>query len=83
MQFEIKNKPDYASLHIVLGTGDAVVTEAGAMMGMSPGLKMETNMKGGLLAAAKRAVSGESVFLNTYTATEEGQRLLEGDLRKH
>jgi uncharacterized protein (TIGR00266 family) len=75
MQHEIRNKPDFASLHIHFDEGDSVVTEAGAMMGMSPGLKMETNMKGGLMAAAKRAMSGESVFLNTYTATEGGQRI--------
>jgi uncharacterized protein (TIGR00266 family) len=75
MQHEIRNKPDFASLHVELAEGEQVVTEAGAMMGMSPGLKMDTNMKGGLLAAAKRAVSGESVFLNTYTATADGQRL--------
>ena len=49
MQFEIRNKPDFASLHVFLDEGEQVVTETGAMMGMSPGLKMETNMKGGLL----------------------------------
>lgn len=75
MHHEIRNKPDFASLHITFDEGDQVVTEAGAMMGMSPGLKMETNMKGGLMAAAKRAMSGESVFLNTYTASESGQRI--------
>jgi uncharacterized protein (TIGR00266 family) len=75
MEFEIKNSPDFASLHVVLAAGEQVVTERGAMMGMSPELKMETNMKGGLLGAAKRALGGESVFLNTYTATGDGQRL--------
>ncbi len=75
MQAELRNKPDYTSLHIVLASGEKVVTEAGAMMGMSPGLKLETNMQGGLLGAAKRALGGESIFLNTYTATADGQRL--------
>lgn len=75
MDVAIRNRPDYASLHFVLASGEAVVTEAGAMMGMDPALKMETNMKGGLLGAAKRALGGESVFLNTYTATGDGQRL--------
>ncbi|MFT4625200.1 MAG: hypothetical protein ACI8PZ_003866 [Myxococcota bacterium] len=75
MQFEIKNQPDFASLHVVLDAGEQVVTETGAMMGMSPGLTMETNMKGGLMAGLKRAVGGESMFMNTYTATESGQRL--------
>jgi uncharacterized protein (TIGR00266 family) len=75
MKHEIRNKPDYASLHVLLDEGEAVVTESGAMMGMDPALKMETNMKGGLLGAAKRAMSGESVFLNTYTSTGDAQRL--------
>ena len=75
MQHEIKNKPDFASLHIHFDKGEQVVTESGAMMGMSRSLKMETNMKGGLLGAAKRALGGESLFLNTYTAEAEGQRL--------
>ena len=75
MQHEIKNKPDYASLHIVLANGEQVVTEGGAMMGMSSGLEMKSNLQGGLMAAAKRALGGESIFLNTYTATEDGQRL--------
>ncbi len=75
MQFALRNKPDYTSLHVVLQTGEKLITESGAMMGMSPGLKLETNMQGGLLAAAKRALGGESLFLNTYTATADGQRL--------
>ncbi len=44
-------------------------------MGMSTGLSLETNMKGGIMGAAKRALGGESLFLNTYTATEDNQRL--------
>jgi len=75
MKAEIRNRPDYASLHIELDEGEQVVTETGAMMGMDPALKMETNMKGGLLGAAKRALGGETVFQNTYTATGPAQQL--------
>jgi uncharacterized protein (TIGR00266 family) len=75
MEFEIRNKPDYASLHVTLDTGEAIQTETGAMMGMSPKLKMETNMKGGLMGGLSRMIGGESVFQNTYTGTEDGQRL--------
>jgi uncharacterized protein (TIGR00266 family) len=75
MKHEIKAKPDFASLTVHLDKGEQVVTEAGAMMGMSGGLTMETNMKGGLLGAAKRALGGESLFMNTYTADEDGQRI--------
>ena len=75
MKHAIHNKPDFASLHVWLDSGEQVVTEAGAMMSMSGDLELETNMKGGLLGAAKRAIGGESVFMNTYTAKSDGQRL--------
>ncbi len=75
MRAEIRNRPDYASLHVEIDAGEQVITEPGAMIGMDPALKLETNMKGGLLGAAKRALGGESVFLNTYTATGPGQTL--------
>ncbi len=75
MRFDIRNRPDYASLHFELEQGEQVITEAGAMMGMSAGLDMKSNMTGGLLGAAKRMVTGESLFLNTYTAKSNGQRL--------
>ncbi len=75
MKTEIHNAPDYASLHVWLDEGEKIVTEPGAMMGMDPALKMETNMKGGLFGAMKRMVGGETVFLNTYTSTGEAQRI--------
>jgi uncharacterized protein (TIGR00266 family) len=75
MQHEIRNKPDFASLHLTLDSGEQVVTEAGAMMGMTGGLTMETNMKGGLGGAFKRALGGESLFLNTYTSGGDGEQL--------
>lgn len=75
MQHEIKARPDFASLSVSLDEGEAVVTEAGAMMGMTGGLKMETNMKGGLMGGLKRVMGGESLFMNTYTAESDGQRI--------
>ncbi len=87
MKTEIRNQPDYASLHVWLDDGESIVTESGAMMGMDPALKMETNMKGGLFGGLKRMVGGESVFLNTYTSTGEAQRIdiapsTPGDMRE-
>ncbi|MCP4868084.1 MAG: TIGR00266 family protein [Proteobacteria bacterium] len=75
MRHEIHNKPDFASLHVFMDKGDQIVTEAGAMMSMSTDLDLQTNMKGGVMGALKRAVGGESVFMNTYTAEKEEQRL--------
>ena len=75
MEANIRNRPDFASLHLVLANGEQILTETGSMMGMHPALKLESGMKGGLFAAAKRALAGESFFVNTYTATGDGQRL--------
>jgi len=88
MRHEIHDAPNFALLEIVFeAPGESVVAEAGAMVAMSPELRMETNLRGGVLAAAKRSMlGGESLFQNTYTATGGAQRLYlaapaEGDLR--
>ena len=47
--------------------GQTLVTESGAMSWMSPNMHMETHA-GGLKKAFGRIFSGESVFLNEYTA---------------
>ncbi len=48
--------------------GQTVCTEHGAMCWMSPNMQMESNMGGGLKKAFGRLFSGESIFLNEYTA---------------
>lgn len=75
MKHRIKNKPDFASLHVALNRGEQIVTEAGAMIAMTRGLEIETQLQGGVLGAAKRALGGESLFLNTYSAADDAQQL--------
>lgn len=75
MKFEIRNRPDFASLHLELGPGEQIVAESGSMMGMSAGLDMKSNLKGGIMGAARRALSGESLILNTYTSANGQDRL--------
>ena len=67
MQYEIKGG-SFPFVVMSLAPGESVITEAGGMSWMSPNMKMDTNMKGGLLGGLGRAFSGETVFLNTYTA---------------
>jgi len=55
-----------------LENGEKLVTERGGMAWMSPNIKMDTNMKGGLMKGLGRALTGESVFLNTYTCNGNG-----------
>lgn len=48
--------------------GQTLCTEKGAMSWMSPNMKMETNTGGGLKKIFGRMFSGESIFMNEYTA---------------
>jgi len=51
--------------------GQTLCTESGAMSWMSPHMKMETNTGGGLKKMFGRMFSGESLFMNEYTAQGE------------
>ena len=42
---------------------DEVRAEAGAMMYMTPGITMDTQMQGGLMGGLKRMMTGESLFI--------------------
>ena len=50
-----------------LAEGEKVITEGGGMSWMTPNMKMETNA-GGFGKAFGRLFSGESLFMNHYTA---------------
>ena len=50
-----------------LQPGETMITESGSMAWMTPNMKMETSA-GGLGKAFGRLFSGESIFLNRYTA---------------
>ncbi len=52
--------------------GEGLMTESGAMSWMSPNMHMDTNTGGGLKKVFGRMFSGESIFMNEYTA--EGGR---------
>ncbi len=55
-----------------LESGETMITESGAMAWMSPSMKMETTSNGGLGKAFGRMFSGESLFMNRYTAQGKG-----------
>lgn len=58
-----------------LEKGEAVFTETGGMSWMTQGIKMETNTNGGIMKGLGRALSGESIFMNTYTAEKDGTEI--------
>ena len=48
--------------------GQTLCTESGAMSWMSPNMEMQTNTGGGIKKVFGRLFSGESIFMNEYTA---------------
>ncbi|MCZ7538323.1 MAG: TIGR00266 family protein [Anaerolineae bacterium] len=55
------------SLEIRLQRGEAVFTESGGMAWMSDGIDMKTSGRGGIGKSLGRVLSGESLFMTTYT----------------
>jgi uncharacterized protein (TIGR00266 family) len=76
MQVEIQYRPSYALAAVSLDPNESIQAEAGAMVSMSPGMAIVTEARGGLMRALKRSIlGGESFFLNTYRAPEQGGRI--------
>jgi uncharacterized protein (TIGR00266 family) len=74
---------DMQFVEVELDPGEMVVAEAGAMMYMTPGIEMETKfgdpskqgegLMGKLLSAGKRVLTGESLFMTTFTCQGSGK----------
>jgi len=58
---------DMQAVVITLDPGEIVQGEAGSMMFMEVGIEMNAEMQGGLVGGLKRKLSGESLFLTTFT----------------
>ena len=74
MKFEIKNQP-FTVLTLHMEQGESIKCQSGAMAWMSPGIQMETRT-GGLGGMFKKALVGESLALNHYTAAQAGELTL-------
>lgn len=67
MNWEIKGG-NLPVVEVQLQPGEAVKCEAGAMLWMNQFMKMDTTSGGGIGKMFGRAISGESLFQNIYTA---------------
>ena len=63
------------AVEFTLNKGESLYTQSGAMTWMSTNISLETNTKGGVMKGLGRVFSGESLFMNTYTATEDNQKI--------
>ncbi|MGI0115367.1 TIGR00266 family protein [Zooshikella sp. RANM57] len=65
LSFKIEGKPDYSFVTVQLPANQTIKVEASAMATMDTHIEMKTKLKGGL----GRFVTGESIFINEFTAT--------------
>lgn len=76
MQIDIQYSPAYSIAFATLSAGEVIKAESGAMVSHSAGLQMETKAEGGIMKGLKRSfLGGESFFINTFTASQDGDQL--------
>ena len=73
--YRIEHSPSFASLILGIPAGETVLVEASAMAAMDTSLKMKSKIKGGLLKGLNRMLTGESLFINEFTAKERSGEL--------
>ncbi|HEY0003565.1 MAG TPA: TIGR00266 family protein [Pyrinomonadaceae bacterium] len=66
--WEIQHQPSFSLAIVQLQPEQSILAEAGAMVSMSANVELQSQMKGGLFGALKRAAGGESAFVSTFTA---------------
>lgn len=68
LDFEILERPDFSILLVRLAQGQQIFAEPSVMATMDASLELRAGLKGGLLGSVGRAIAGESLVLNTFTA---------------
>lgn len=58
-----------------LAKGETVITENGGMCWMDDNIEMKTTTNGGIMKGIGRALAGETIFMNRYTAKEDGAEI--------
>ena len=76
MQIDINYRPAHAMARVILEPGEQMRAEAGALVGMSTNIDMQTGVPSGVMGGLKRWVAGESFFQNTFSARQQAGELL-------
>ena len=63
------------AVSIRLNAGESIFTQSGGMTWMDNGITMATNMQGGFMKGLGRMISGDSLFMATYTSTAPNQEI--------
>ena len=70
-EYELSQRPDFALVTVNLDEGQCIHAETSAMASMSPTVKLKSGLKGGLGKTLGRALGGESMIINTFTASHK------------
>ena len=71
MNYKISGAP-MPVVEIDMDRGESIYTQSGGMCWMTEGVDMQTTMTGGLLKGHGRLCTGESLFMVTYAAQQDG-----------
>ena len=69
LEFSISQRPDFAMVEVILQQGQKVYAEPSAMASMDSTVTLKAGFKGGFGKTLGRALGGESLIMNTYTAS--------------
>lgn len=73
MEVQLRHQPSFSVARLLLGPGEPIRAESGAMMAMAPDTQIEAKAEGGVMKSLKRAaLGGESFFITTLTAGPGG-----------
>lgn len=72
MEVEVRHSPAFAVAKVLLGPGEKVQAQPGAMMAMSYGVDLQAKVEGGIMRGIGRMFSGESMHITTFTAPSQG-----------
>jgi len=73
MDVQLRHQPSFTVARAMLGPGEQMRSESGAMMAMATDTQIEAKAQGGMMKSLKRAaLGGESFFITTLTAGPGG-----------
>ncbi|MHA1916136.1 MAG: TIGR00266 family protein [Promethearchaeota archaeon] len=72
-EYEVLNKPTFSYLNLSLKKGQMIQCEGGTMIYFDPTLEISTKKaSSGFLKSLKRVLAGETFFMNTFNAQDDG-----------
>ena len=74
MKYEIIGKT-VPVVEVTLNRGESMYSQRGGMSWQTEGVNMTTNARGGVMKSLGRMFTGESIFMNTYTAGVDGAKV--------